>query len=296
MSINNEAIKFRTKTIIELTQEYIMPILDLANIEVDLKCGYIKPKGIPNAVAFSSKGGKNEEKFMIVAINEDCYNYHMYNPKTTTLINPFILNSKGNLDTYKLMKFIERIIYCMEIGDYYVDDEEVETLDKDEDTIRAEMEKYIEVRKAESTEVSDLKRFTAEVFNLETEKWKPIAVVDTTVSDQFGLLLLASEVCKYYTQNFEHDEQVYGNMQIKALNLVERSERLQKDLDKNFEVLKLYTKEFEEKQKIMSDKDLVLDTSNPVGIGNNYIDDLEYGEENYNSLNSKYNQDINLSI
>lgn len=293
--MSNEIIKFRTRTIVELTQEYIMPILDLANIEVDLRCGYIKPRGIPNAVAFSSKGGKGEEKFMIVAINEDCYNYHMYNSKTTTLVNPFILNAKGNLDTYKLMKFIERIIYCMEIGDYYTDDEEVETLDKDEDTIREEMNKYIEVRKADSTEISDLKRFTAEVFDLEMEEWKLIAAVDTVVPDQFGLLLLASEVCKYYMQNFEHDEQVYGNMQTKAFNLTERSERLQRDLDKNYEALKLYTKEFEEKQKVMSDKDLILDTSNPVGIGNNYLDDVDYTGESYNTPNPDYNQDINLS-
>lgn len=294
--MSSEIIKFRTKTIIELNNEYVMPILELANIEVDPKCGYIKPKGIPNAVAFSSKGGKGEEKFMIVPLNESCYEYHMYNLKTTTLVNPFILNGKGNIDTYKLMKFLERIIYCMEIGDFYTDDEEIETLDKDENTIREEMDKYIEIRKADSTEISELKRFTAEVFDLNTEEWKLIAAVDTTVPDQFGLLLLASEVCKYYTQNFEHDEQVYGNMQTKAFNLMERSERLQRDLDKNFEALKLYTKEFEEKQKVMSDKDLILDTSTPVGIGYNYIDEENLMGENYNIQNPQYNSDINLSV
>lgn len=293
--MSSEIIKFRTKTLIELNNEYVMPILDLANIEVDQKCGYIKPKGIPNAVAFSSKGGKGEEKFMIVPLNESCYEYHMYNTKTTTLVNPFILNAKGNLDTYKLMKFLERIIYCMEIGDYYTDDEEVETLDKDEDTIKEEMNKYIEVRKAESTEISDLKRFTAEVYDLNLEEWRLIAAIDTTVEDQFGLLLLASEVCKYYTQNFDHDDQVYGNIQTKAFNLVERSERLQRDLDKNYEALKLYTKEFEEKQRVMSDKDLVLDTSNPVGIGNNYLDEEYLPGNDFLNQNNQYESDINLS-
>lgn len=258
-------MKYRTKTIIELTQEYILPVLELANIEVNPESGLMKPKDIETNSAYTEKNEAGS-KFMICALNESAYNYHMRNTQTTTLFNPFGLNKKGYLDTYKLLKMTERILYCMEIDDFYTDSEELVEENKDEDTIESEMINLVQITKQEALDDSGRKIFSANVFNREIEQWVSIASIELAINEQCGLLLLISEVCKYYMDNARDDEVKYGNIDKKAFELYTRMEKLAGELDKNFTELKEYNKEMAEKLLSNKDDDMELDMGEEMGI------------------------------
>lgn len=269
-------MSLRVKTLIEFTKEYVLPILNFANVRLD-EYGFMKPIGVPDSQAYKDSSETGNNRFFVVVTNESQYEYHLKNKDTTVLFNPFLRSDRGSNDIYRLVKFIERIVYSQEFDDFYTDETETETIDKDEATIRDEMSKYINITMTKEEGNNGLNTFAVNVYREDIQEHEPLVAITAVANTSVGLLLLCSEVIKYYTQNTYDDQVKYGgNINKKAFILHEAMEKITDDINRNNDDYKKMHREIKEKTTITNDKDLILDTDQLFIGGNNmYAEDYD---------------------